>query len=234
VDLPTLRSPTLRCQRGGRCVIAKGTPVPRILWGRSKGLACILSERGLYPAAGLKGACQSEAKHAASNDCCCVKLLSVQPDFAAECSALQHLVEERVSIPGMPSAQHAHHLCLFLPKFHCELNWIERFWGAAKVYTRAHCLYTLPGLRETVPIALTQDVSRLPAHLQGQADLPVAPLFLQRRWARISRQFMAEYSRGANGADAITGVNSVRTSKRHRDPNDKRSKREEGMMAERF
>ena len=46
--------------------------------------------------------------------------------------------------------EHPGDLCLFLPKFHCEVNWIERFWGTAKAYARKHCLYTLPGLRETV------------------------------------------------------------------------------------
>jgi hypothetical protein len=154
--------------------------------------------------------------------------MSTQPDFASECSALQHLVETRTPIPGT-TMLHARQICIFLPKFHCELNWIERFWGAAKVYTRTHCLYTLPGLRETVPIALSQDVSKLPAHLASQPDLPVAPILLQRRWARISRQFMAEYLKGANGADAIVQVNAQRTSARHRDPN--RSKQVEGRMA---
>ena len=211
------------------------SPVPRVLWGRNKGTECILSERGLYPAAGLKGACQCEKNHTATNDCCCSRLLSVQPDFAEECSALQHLVEERISLgletTGRRLETTARHFCLFLPKFHCELNWIERLWGASKAYTRRHCLYTLPGLRETVPTSLTQDLSKLPLHLANQSDLPVAPLFLQRRWARISRQFMAAYRREANGADAIKSVKSQRTSKRHRDPNDKRSKQVEAQMA---
>ena len=28
------------------------------------------------------------------------------------------------------------HRCIFLPKYHCELNPIERVWGHAKKYTR--------------------------------------------------------------------------------------------------
>ena len=33
--------------------------------------------------------------------------------------------------------------CIFLPKFHCELNPIEKCWSQAKHYTRAHTNYTI-------------------------------------------------------------------------------------------
>ena len=99
------------------------------------------------------------------------------------------------------------------------------------MYTRNHCLYTLLGLRETVPLSLSQDLSDIPAHLAGREDLPVAPLYLQRRWARISRQYMIEYRKGANAFDAIKAVASQR-SKRHRDMNDRRSRQVEAKLAE--
>ena len=46
------------------------------------------------------------------------------------------------------------HQVHFIPKFHCELNPIERVWGQAKRYTRTYTNYTLPGLRKIVEPAL--------------------------------------------------------------------------------
>ena len=209
-------------------VIKAGQPVPQLLWGRNKGTEAMLDERGLYPSSGLRGDCAS--KHASGDvACCCVKVLSTQQDFVRECSALQHLVEERVVVDEISKARGC---CLFLPKFHCELNWIERFWGASKAYTRKHCLYTLPGLRETVPFSLSQDLNEIPADRSGQEDLPVAPLYLQRRWARVSRQYMHEYWKGADACDAIKLVAAQRTT-RHRDTSDGRSRAVEAAMAAR-
>ena len=50
-------------------------------------------------------------------------------------------------------------------------------------------------------------------------DLPVAPLYLQRRWARISRQYMHEYRKGGDVHEAILRVTEQRTKAhaRHRD-----------------
>lgn len=171
-------------------------------------------------------ACVRLMQHAA-----CVKMLSVQLDFASECSALQHVVEQRVDL-GMRMGKQVtatRHLCLFLPKFHCELNWVERLWGASKDFCRKNCLYTLAGLREIVPLSLSQDLSDVPEHLAHRQDLPVAPILLQRRWARISRQYMAAYRSGADGCEAIRAVKAQRT-KRHRDVNNPRARRAEAAM----
>ena len=42
----------------------------------------------------------------------------------------------------------------FYPKFHCELNWIEYYWGHAKRYARNHCDYNIESLRRVIWEAL--------------------------------------------------------------------------------
>ena len=211
-------------------LLPKGSPVPPALWGRNKGTECILRERGLS-FTNLKGACANEKAHTDDGKCCCQRMFASQQDFKAERSALQHAVETRIIVDGGMSS--LRHLCLFLPKFHCELNWIERMWGVSKAYARSHCMYTLQGLRDTVPISLSQDISELPDRLRLNPDLPVCPLHLQRRWARISRQYMREYRKGADACEAIRAVTEQRTKAHapHRDTSDSRCRQQEAQMA---
>ena len=65
---------------------------------------------------------QAEESEAISVDkwCCISRVLSFQEDFVNEKPLLQHYLEDQG------------HVCLFLPKFHCELNPIEMLWGYAK------------------------------------------------------------------------------------------------------
>ena len=104
--------------------LKQGAPVLGRLWGRSKGMACILAERGCYPEKGWKGACTNEAEHSASNDCCCLRQLATQPDFAAERSALQMMIEN------------AGHVCMFIPKVSSP-----PYMCIEHVLTIADCLY---------------------------------------------------------------------------------------------
>jgi transposase len=44
-------------------------------------------------------------------------------------------------------------LCTFLPKYHCELNFIEFFWSVVKRYFRENCDYTFETLKTHLPSA---------------------------------------------------------------------------------
>ena len=55
-----------------------------------------------------------------SKDCCMQHMLSMEQDFRNEKPLLQIVIER------------AGHKCIFLPKFHCELNPIEMVWGQGK------------------------------------------------------------------------------------------------------
>lgn len=97
--------------------------------GRAKGMKIILEERGINTM-GMNAAKMREA-------------LSQHEDFKNQST----LVEEKVCSRG--------HMCIFFPKFHCEMNPIERCWCHTKKYSRAYCNGTVTRLREIVPKALS-------------------------------------------------------------------------------
>jgi len=87
--------------------------------GWFKGMEQILREWGLYRE-GLLAQCPGFKCEAGNTNCCCHRILFLLPDFVGQKSALEELVESRG------------HICDFYPKYHCELNFIEMYWGAAK------------------------------------------------------------------------------------------------------
>jgi hypothetical protein len=124
--------------------------------------------------------------------CCATAILSAQPDFKAQRSRLEEAVEG------------AGHIALFYPKFHCEMNWIEYYWGACKKYARKHCTYTLPG------ISLPRSIALAPLHaiqtnvfaLTGLREVvpkaleSVKPSLIFKYWRRTQRIIQA-YRDGA-------------------------------------
>jgi hypothetical protein len=53
-------------------------------------------------------------------NCCMRKRLSAEADFQNEKPIIQKVIED------------AGHICLFIPKYLCELNPIELYWGYTK------------------------------------------------------------------------------------------------------
>jgi hypothetical protein len=90
-----------------------------------KGMEVIIRERGLWLGESeLLTQCPGFHCPPDRTDCCCRRILFLQPDFVSQKSQLQELIESRG------------HLCDFYPKYHCELNFIEQYWGAAKLRFR--------------------------------------------------------------------------------------------------
>ena len=140
--------------------------------GEPKGMKQILIERGLWKN-GLNADCQlckDKIDDINRIDCCARRIISLQPDFLAQRSALEEVILE------------AGHKCIFYPKFHCELNYIERYWGAAKRYARENCNYSWSGLQCTVPAALES-----------------VNIITIRKFARKAWRYMDLYRKGITG-----------------------------------
>ncbi|CAG8848483.1 19563_t:CDS:1, partial [Racocetra persica] len=89
------------------------------------------------------------------------------PDFMSQKNHLQEVIKA------------AGHICIFYPKFHYELNYIEAFWEDVKRYIHLHCGYSFKSLKETIPQVLN--------------SVTLAKI----RWfACRSEQFMSAYARG--------------------------------------
>ena len=97
-------------------------------------------ERGLW-VDGLKLKCGvTEKNHTGA--CCSKGIMYQQVDFQQTVSQLEELIRANG------------HVCLFLPRYHCELAPIERAWAFAKWYCRRYCEYTMEALRVVVPQAI--------------------------------------------------------------------------------
>jgi len=117
---------------------------------KPKGIKFALTEHGRYQSE-LRGKCQSWCEDGATA-CCNKQILEFEPDFQAQKSLVRETIED------------ASHLCLFLPKFHCELNFIEFFWGKVKKYIQDNCDETFETLKRNIPLAL-QSVQLSTIHL---------------------------------------------------------------------
>ena len=107
--------------------------------------------------------------------------MSLELDFLAQKGAIAEIIEK------------AGHKCIFYPKFHCELNFIVRHWGAAKNYARKNCDYSWAGLKKIVPQSL-ESVS----------------LITIRRFARKAWCYMDLYQKGISGKLAKYVIRSHR------------------------
>jgi len=114
--------------------------------GWFKGMERIIRERGLWPEGGLPADCAGPKRPEGPASCCCRHLLFTQPDFASQ----KALLEEHIESRG--------HLCDYYPKYHCELNFIEQYWGAAKFRFRVAGRARTLGEMEKKMVACLDDI----------------------------------------------------------------------------
>jgi len=74
-------------------------------------------------------------------DCCHLQILEAQPDFLKEKSMLETVINA------------TGHEVIIYPKFDCELNCIEYYWGAVKWYTCTNCQDSFPELEKILFVA---------------------------------------------------------------------------------
>ena len=90
------------------------------------------------------------------------------------------------------------HKCIFLPKFHPELNFIERIWGRIKYYLRLHCDNTFSTMIKNIENAMERE------------NLPIVII---RRYARTTFAYLYAYR---NGLDIVSAHEWVKKHRAHR------------------
>ena len=142
--------------------------------GIQKGIKTILSERRLWSDE-LKldcNLCKENNPPADNLRCCARRILSLCEDFMVDKCWLEETVESLGS------------RMLFLPKFHCELNFIEMLWGYIKTQLRRLCTFSFKDLQ-----------TRLPEYLDN------IPLPFVKRASRHCLRYMDGYRAGLVGPE---------------------------------
>jgi hypothetical protein len=124
--------------------------------------------------------------------CCMHRVLSMQEDFRTERPLIQTQIED------------AGHVCVFLPRFHCELNPIEMLWGYGKyracglslTYTVALYLPRLSGFRNLADGRFVTARTLVPECLDS-CELITIRRFFQKSW-----RYLDAYQKGLNAQQA--------------------------------
>jgi hypothetical protein len=187
---PKMRDGWYINKHGERCAQSMIFPNNHKLKGQPKGIKQVLKERNLWPTEGIRLMCeQCSGKHDDVNperiNCCARRIMSLQPDFCEQRSIL----EEAIIKKG--------HIFERYPKFHCECNFIERYWGFVKRETRRMCSYNFADLMRKVPEVLV--------------GVPITTI---RKFARKSWRYMDAYNKGLEGRTAEWAVNKYKSHRR--------------------
>ena len=157
----------------------------------------IIHEHGLWPTNRLCCECPgfkcSQREGQLQPNCCCRRILFMQPDFTSQRPQLQEFIESRG------------HLCDFYPKYHCELNFIEQYGGAAKL---RYCVAGRARTLDTMEKKMLECLDDIPLE-QIRRYVSYSPFFFfsglkcLHRFADRSARFISAYHQGLSGAQAI-------------------------------
>lgn len=139
--------------------------------GTAKGMKLVLQERGVD----VKGMNAEKMRE---------KLCEFE-DFSNQTTLLEELVRSKG------------HICLYLPKYHCELNPIERNWCHAKKVARQYVNGSIVRLREVVP-----------------TSLDAVSLEMMNKFFRTCRDYEMAYRSGCNGKDVERTVKQYKSHRR--------------------
>src|SRR5258707_5663259 len=182
------------------CPLPNGEPEPFYfpedhpsMPGWFKGMEIIIQERGLWPKGNIDLLAQCSGFRCPTDctDCCCQCILFLQPDFVSQKSQLEELVESRG------------HLCNFYPKYHCELNFIEQYWGAAKLqFCVAGHAKTLSEM-EMKMLGCLDDIPLEQIRRCISTSFFILSLKYLCRFADRSAHFISAYYQGLSGAQVV-------------------------------
>lgn len=135
-------------------------------------------------------------------DCCMTRMLSLQEDFKNEPCLLEQVSKPMHCTPlsyfinscNTKVITEAGHICLFLPKFHPELNPIEMYWGWVKRYFRERANGNFKTAQKLFSEALD-----------------ACPLTIIRRFFRRAYRYMSVYRQGATGLLAEFAVKQYKS-----------------------
>ena len=113
------------------------------------------------------------------------ELLKTYPDFQGQKTILEDHIEQ------------SGHICIFYPKFHCELSPIERVWCQSKKHTRAYANCTITQLRKIFPEGLDN-----------------VTLQLMKKFFRTCRDYEKAYREGGTGREVEERVKIYKSHRR--------------------
>ncbi|KAG2338450.1 hypothetical protein BDR05DRAFT_978180 [Suillus weaverae] len=147
--------------------------------GFFKGMAQILVERGYVDAPKLHAECKDfKCSTDSRGVCCCHQLMYIQPDFVNVESCLE------------TSCRAQSFDVIFLPKFHCKLNFIEQCWGFTK------WLYQMKDWSSSEEVLERNVIESLNA----------IPMDSMQRFTMRSARFIDAYQKGLNGTQAAWAI----------------------------